>query len=71
MALLTTTSLLESVETAITAILTGGQSYTIGDRTFNRANIRELMKFRDQLKVQYGDEVKSGARNYARFKEPQ
>ena len=41
--------LLTSVETAITAILTGAQSYKIGNREVTRANLKELIALRTQL----------------------
>ena len=49
MALLTPAELLEQVETAITAILTGSQSYTIADRSWTRADIGELRAWRRDL----------------------
>lgn len=50
MALLTPAELLENVETAITAILTGAQSYTIGTRSYTRADIKTLRDWRRDLK---------------------
>lgn len=40
---------LEAVEAAITAIMTGGQSYKIGTRSLTRANLSELKALRNQL----------------------
>ena len=34
------------VDAAIAAVLDGGQSYTIGDRTYNRADLATLEKMR-------------------------
>lgn len=70
MAVLTTQSLLESVETAITTVLTAGQSYTIGDRRYTRADLAELRKMRTSLKAQYENENNGPTRNFARFKSP-
>lgn len=49
MALLTPAELLEQIETAITAILSGSQSYTIADRQWTRADIKELRAWRTDL----------------------
>ena len=46
---MTDRELLDKVNLAIDAILTTGQSYTIGSRTLTRANITELRHLRDHL----------------------
>jgi hypothetical protein len=62
--------ILENVENAINARMTGGavQSYSIGGRNLQYITLSELMKLRDQLK----QEVASGASrtSYARFDKP-
>jgi len=70
MAVLETQTLLESVETAISTILTGGQSYQIGSRRYTRADLGELHRMRRTLKAQYENENSGPARNYARFNAP-
>ena len=37
------------VETAITAIQTNGQSFTLGDMSYNSANLSALITLRDRL----------------------
>jgi len=70
MAVLTTQSLLESVETAITTIMTSGQSYSIGERRYTRADLAELRKMRNELKSQYETENNGPTRNFVRFGDP-
>ena len=41
--------LLEQCETAISAILSGAQSCTVGGRSYSRANLSELHKMRKDL----------------------
>jgi hypothetical protein len=66
---LTTTQLLTQVETAITTILLYGQSYTIGRRTFTRADLDVLRKWRTDLAPQAEAEAQSSNnRNFAGFK---
>lgn len=43
--------LLSRVTDAINGVLVGGQSYTIGARTFTRANLGELRKLRAELEA--------------------
>jgi len=64
----TTTALLTSVETAISTVLTAGQSYRIGNVTYTRADLRILRDWRDDLKRQLDGETNGRARNYAQFK---
>lgn len=47
----TTAQLLTLVEYAIAHLLVGGQSYTIGGRTFTRGSLGQLQKMRDALKA--------------------
>lgn len=70
MAVMSIQSLLETVETAIVAVLTAGQSYRIGDRQYTRADLAELQKMRTDLKAQYDAETSGTARNYVRFTDP-
>lgn len=62
--------MLENVENAINARMTGGavQFYSIGGRNLQYITLSELMKLRDQLK----QEVASGTSrtSYARFDNP-
>ena len=44
--------LLEQVKKAISAILTGAQSYTIGSRSLSRADLKSLLEWRDELYAQ-------------------
>lgn len=41
-----------TVDAAIEALLTGGQSYSIAGRSFTRANLSELRKLRTELLAQ-------------------
>lgn len=49
MAIKTYTEQLEEVQAAITAILGGAQSYTIGERTFHRARLDTLLRMQERL----------------------
>ena len=42
------------VETAITAVQTSGQSYQLGDLTYNQANLDALLRLRTQLQAEAG-----------------
>jgi hypothetical protein len=46
----TAAQLLTLVEFGIASIMAGGQSYSIGGRQFNRASLKDLIAWRDQLK---------------------
>lgn len=48
-------ALLEAVEAAILTVSTSGQSYRIGDRTFERANLKELQSMRAELKLEVAE----------------
>ena len=52
--------MLEQINTAITAVLSGGQSYKIGSRSLTRANITELRKLRADLAAQVAEEENTG-----------
>ena len=43
---------LAAVEEAIRSLVAGAQDYQIGERRFRRADLAELIKWRDQLKAQ-------------------
>jgi len=62
--------MLENVETAINARMTGGavQSYSIGGRNLQYITLAELIKLRDTLR----QEIASGSSrtSYARFDNP-
>lgn len=44
-------TLLTNVKAAINSILIGGQSYTIGSRTFTRADLKQLRELRQELEA--------------------
>ena len=44
--------LLAEVKQAISAILNGAQSYTIGSRSLSRADLKSLLDWRDELYAQ-------------------
>ena len=44
--------MLTEVESAIKAIMVGGQSYKIGSRSLTRANLTELRKYQAELQAQ-------------------
>lgn len=48
----TPAELLEQVNSAINTILIGGQSYKIGSRQLNRADLKELYVIRNDLQAQ-------------------
>lgn len=54
------------IETAITAILTGGQSITINGRTITRANLSELYKRREFIAREI-DRASTRGRTVAEF----
>jgi len=70
MAVLTTLAQLEEVQTAITQILTNGQSYALQGRALSRADLEGLQKREDTLLSRYRLETAGGNTNYARFKRP-
>lgn len=47
---------LEDVNTAIQAVLLGGQSYKIGSRSLTRADLAALLAERDNLQAQLAQE---------------
>lgn len=51
--------MLEQVNSAIFAVLAGGQSYKIGSRSLTRADLAQLKAIRDDLEAQ----IDSGADN--------
>lgn len=68
MAAPTKQTMLENIETAINNFIADGaaQSYTINGRTFQRAELDKLMKWRDQLKREIAAASGYG-RTYAKF----
>lgn len=44
--------MLEQINTAITAVLSGGQSYKIGSRSLTRADLSTLQAMRAELEAQ-------------------
>lgn len=56
----TTEMMLSEVETAITTVLTAGQSYKIGSRSLTRADLNLLIKMRNDLRTQLTQESSNG-----------
>ena len=56
MAVKTTQQQLEEVQAAITALLTGAQSYTIDGRTITKANLKDLHAREEVLLSRYNAE---------------
>jgi hypothetical protein len=68
------TQLLEKVQTAIAAILDGGavQSYVLpGGRNLQHYSLKELQDYEATLLARVASESSSGGRSYARFRRPQ
>jgi len=68
MATVTASEMLENVNTAINAILTGGavQSYSVGSRRLDRMTLSELRSLRKELQAEV-DAAGGRATNYAEF----
>ena len=65
---LSSRELLDEVNEAISGILTTGQSYKVGDRSFTKANLKELREFRRELRQQIiREERRYSGRNHADF----
>lgn len=65
--------MLDNVEAAINARMTGGavQSYSIGGRNLQYITLTELIKLRDSLRQEIASNGGSGSRtSYARFDNP-
>lgn len=62
--------MLENVETAINARMTGGavQSYSIGGRNLQYITLAELIKLRDTLRQEIA--ASSSRTSYAKFENP-
>ena len=58
---MTAAEMLAQVNTAITTVLCGGQSYKIGSRSLTRADLAMLKSMRDDLEAQLANLVTSGA----------
>lgn len=50
--IMTPQQMLAEVNTAITKVLVGGQSYTIGSRSLSRADIGQLRQLKAELEAQ-------------------
>ncbi len=61
--------LLEQVNTAISTVLAGGQSYKIGSRSLTRADLAMLKSMRDDLEAQLAAEESASllGRTYVAF----
>lgn len=57
---LTTEELLKQVESAITAVMCGGQSYQLGNWSLTRADLSALRALRRELKEQLTGETSAG-----------
>lgn len=55
-----TKAMLEEVDSAISAVLAGGQSYKIGSRNLTRADLKELYKMKNDLQAQLSQENSTG-----------
>lgn len=53
---MTPAEMLAQVNTAITTVLCGGQSYKIGSRSLTRADLAMLKSMRDDLEAQLANE---------------
>ena len=53
---MTAAEMLAQVNTAITTVLCGGQSYKIGSRSLTRADLAMLKSMRDDLEAQLANE---------------
>lgn len=53
---MTPAEMLDQVNTAITTVLCGGQSYRIGSRSLTRADLAMLKSMRDDLEAQLAAE---------------
>jgi len=67
--ILTTTQRLEQVQTAITEILSKGQSFALSGRQTTRANLADLRAMERDLLNDYNTETYGQTRNYAQFQE--
>lgn len=61
----TPANLLKSLNYAIVQITMSGQSYSINGRTFNRANLADLKRIRDDIKAEVDASASSSGRNAA------
>lgn len=57
---MTTRDMLDQVNSAITTIMVGGQSYRIGSRALERGDLKELYKIKNDLQAQLSQESSSG-----------
>ena len=58
---------LTEIETAISDILTKGQRVTIGDRTYDRADLATLRKMRSDMKAEINSSASGGGRTVCEF----
>jgi hypothetical protein len=63
-------TMLDNIETAINAILTGGavQNYSVNGRSLSHFSLAELYKLRNDFKIEINAAQRK--RNYAGFKDP-
>ncbi|HET7552189.1 MAG TPA: hypothetical protein VFK04_12935 [Gemmatimonadaceae bacterium] len=53
---------LVTIDAAIDSILVKGQSFTIGDMTFTRADLAQLWRMRKELQAEAGRSTRGGMR---------
>lgn len=66
----TDTQMYEQVRNAIYSIVTKGKSYTIGDRTYTRHDLKDLQELETYYKKR-ADAAGGRTTNYAAFQRPQ
>ncbi len=68
----TVQTMLDNVEAAINARLTGGavQSYTIGGRNIQYCSLKELYDIRSLLRKEINSAASGSSTNYASFNDP-
>ena len=57
---ITTSDMLDSINSAIMAITAGGQSYKIGSRALTRADLKQLYAMRNDLTAELAAESSTG-----------
>lgn len=53
---------LEEVQAAISALVSGGQSYSIGGRSLTRADLQSLLDWEAKLRIRAAREASGGIR---------
>jgi len=68
--LLTVTQRLQEIETAISEILTKGQSFALSGRTTTRADLATLYEERRRAQAEYNAQQYGKSRNLVKFTSP-